>query len=56
MIKRSRPTPRSGAATSTTRISATIVGMPWLTRSSQYTYAMNMPIAPWAKLKMPVVV
>ena len=31
-------------------------GTPWLTVSSQSTYARNMPIAPWAKLKMPVVV
>ena len=29
---------------------------PWWTVSSQSTYARNMPIAPWAKLKMPVVV
>ena len=30
--------------------------MPRLTRSSQYTNAMNIPMAPWAKLKMPDVV
>ena len=31
-------------------------GSPWSTVSSQSTYAKNMPIAPCAKLKMPVVV
>jgi len=30
--------------------------MPALTFSSQYTNARNMPIAPWAKLKIPDVV
>ena len=38
------------------RISAIGAGTPRLTRSSQYTNAMNMPMAPWAKLKIPDVV
>ena len=35
---------------------ASAVCMPALTFSSQYTYVRNIPIAPWAKLKMPDVV
>ncbi len=50
---RSMIAPMSGAATNTVSSSATKVWMPQLTWSSQNTYAMNMPIAPWAKLKMP---
>ena len=56
MIARSRPMPMSGAITSTVSGTAMICGTPWSTVSSQSTYARNMPIAPCAKLKMPVVV
>ena len=48
--------PMSGAATNTVSRSATKVWMPQSTWSCQNTYARNMPIAPWAKLKMPDVV
>ena len=39
--------------TSTTSGSTNTCGRPWSTVSSQSTYAKNMPIAPWAKLKTP---
>ena len=48
--------PSAGAITRIVRNSAIGAGMPRLTRSSQYTNAMNIPMAPWAKLKMPEVV
>ena len=56
MIARSRPIPIRGAITSTVSGTAMSCGTPWSTASSQSTYARNIPIAPWAKLKMPVVV
>jgi hypothetical protein len=56
MIARSRKIPSAGAITSTVSGTAITWGTPWLTDSSQSTYARNMPIAPCAKLKMPVVV
>ena len=48
--------PSAGAATRIVRMRAIGAGTPRLTRSSQYTNAMNIPMAPWAKLKMPDVV
>src|SRR6266705_2716170 len=59
MITRSSATPANGASTSMTSGSATHVGQPQplkLSVNCQYTYAKNMPIAPWAKLNTPVVV
>ena len=56
MSTRSTSAPNSGANTSTEMSSAGIVGTPQSTFSCQYTNAPNMPIAPWAKLKMPDVV
>src|SRR4051812_36477822 len=56
MIARSRKIPSAGAITSTVSGTAITWGTPWFTDSSQSTYARNMPIAPCAKLKMPVVV
>ncbi len=53
MIPRSMSTPISGAATSTVSRMPTMVGSPMSTRNSQYTYARNMPMAPWAKLNTP---
>ncbi len=46
----------SGAMISTVTGTAITWGTPWFTASSQSTYARNIPIAPCAKLKMPVVV
>ena len=51
----SRRTPMAGAHTPRVTSSASGVGQPRLTRSSQYTNARNMPTAPWAKLKTPEV-
>ena len=48
--------PMIGAATNTVSKSATNVWMPQSTWICQNTYARNIPIAPWAKLKMPEVV
>ena len=56
MSTRSMAAPMSGAATNTVSNSATRVCIPHCTWSCQNTYARNMPIAPWAKLKMPEVV
>ena len=56
MSVRSINAPMSGAATNTVSSRAMNVWMPQSTRSCQKTYARNMPIAPWAKLKMPEVV
>ena len=42
-----------GATTPRVTSSASGVGQPWLMRSSQYTKARNIPMAPWAKLKTP---
>jgi len=56
MRTRSMSAPSAGAITRIVRNSAIGAGMPRLTRSSQYTNAMNIPMAPWAKLKMPEVV
>ncbi len=56
MRTRSMSAPSSGASTRIVRNSEIGAGMPRLTRSSQYTNAMNIPMAPWAKLKMPDVV
>ena len=56
MIARSSPIPISGAITSTTSGTAMTCGTFHCTVSCQSTYARNMPIAPCAKLKMPVVV
>ena len=53
MISTSSTTPMSGATTPSVTRSASGVDHPWLTRSSQYTNAENMPTAPWAKLKTP---
>src|SRR5262249_17239243 len=48
--------PMIGAATNTVRSNATKVCTPQSTWICQNTYARNMPMAPWAKLKMPDVV
>ena len=56
MSTRSISAPISGANTKRTRTRASGVGKPWFTDSSQYMKAATMPIAPWAKLKMPDVV
>ena len=48
--------PMIGAATNTVSKSATNVCTPQPTWICQNTYARNIPIAPWAKLKMPEVV
>ena len=52
---RSMTAPRSGASTKMVRKSASNVFMCQPTESCQYTKAMNMPMAPWAMLKMPEV-
>ena len=44
-----------GAITKMTTNRASGAGQFRLTRSSQYTKARKQPMAPWAKLKMPVV-
>ena len=56
MSTRSMPAPNKGAMTKMQRISESGAGTPQSTRNCQYTNAMNMPMAPWAKLKMPDVV
>ncbi len=56
MSTRSISAPISGANTKRTRTRATGVGRPWFTDSSQYMKAATMPMAPWAKLKIPEVV
>ena len=56
MSTRSISAPINGAKTNRTTTSATGVGQPWLTESSQYMNAATMPMAPWAKLKIPDVV
>ena len=48
--------PMIGAATNTVSSRAMKVWMPQSTWSCQNMYARNIPIAPWAKLKMPEVV
>ena len=50
---RSTTAPRSGASTNTVSTKARPVLMCQPTDSCQYTKAMNMPMAPWAMLKMP---
>jgi hypothetical protein len=56
MSTRSISAPMSGANTHTTMKIASGAGHPWLKRNSQYTNAMNIPMPPWAKLKIPDVV
>ena len=56
MITASSSTPNSGARMSSTTTSATGAGQPQSKRSCQYVNAASIPAAPWAKLKMPVVV
>ena len=56
MMTRSMSTPRAGAATSSTPARASGMGQPQATCSCQYANAPSIPMAPWAKLKMPVVV
>ena len=56
MITRSTTAPNSGAITRSTAARAIGAGHPRSYRSFQYTNAANMPVAPWAKLKMPEVV
>ncbi len=56
MITSSSSTPNSGASTSSTTTSDERAGQPQSNRSCQYTNAKSIPAAPWAKLKMPVVV
>ena len=56
MSTRSMSAPTSGASTRSTTIRAMGAGQWWFTRSSQYTNAITIPTAPWAKLKMPDVV
>ena len=55
IITRSISNPIAGASTPSARTSATGVGIPQAKRNCQYEKATNMPIAPCAKLKMPVV-
>ena len=50
---RSIARPSSGASTNSTMISASGHGTPHPAETCQYVNAMNMPMAPWAKLKMP---
>ena len=45
--------PSSGATTNRMNARARGTGQPWSTRTSQYANAQNIPMAPWAKLKMP---
>ena len=52
---RSTTTPSTGAATKRTMASETNSGSPHPCHSCQNRYAINIPMAPWAKLKMPVV-
>ena len=56
MITASSSTPKSGASTKRMSPSASGAGQPQSNRSCQYVNANSMPAAPWAKLKMPVVV
>jgi branched-chain amino acid transport system permease protein len=56
MITASSSTPNSGASTSRTSASAIGAGQPQSNRSCPYVNANSIPAAPWAKLKMPVVV
>ena len=54
---RSMAAPNNGAKMNTVMSSANgSWALPQSTFSCQYTNALNMPIAPWAKLKMPDVV
>ena len=53
---RSIAAPNSGARMNSTAIRANGAGQCMCTRSCQYRKAMSMPMAPWAKLKMPDVV
>ena len=55
MRMRSSPMPKSGAITRTTSGKAIHDGRPQDTLSCHPTKAAIMPIAPWAKLKTPVV-
>ena len=48
--------PNAGASTTSTTTTASGAGQPHPTRSCQYVNAASMPMAPWAKLKMPDVV
>ena len=56
MSTRSRATPMSGAMTSRQTPMAQGPAQCSCTRSCQYTNAMSIPIAPWAKLNTPLVV
>ena len=56
MTTKSRSAPNRGAITPRITARARSVGQPRLNRSSQYMNAASMPAAPWAKLKIPVVV
>ena len=53
--KRCRNQPIAGATTSSTRASASGVGIPWRTLKSQNTKDSSMPSAPWAMLNTRVV-
>jgi hypothetical protein len=53
---RSVTAPKRGATTNRTSGRASSTGQWWWTVSSQYKKAINMPTAPWAKLKIPDVV
>src|SRR3954451_13484496 len=56
MMPSSSTTPMAGANTSRTSNAASTVGIPQSTCSCQYMKAPSIPMAPCAKLKMPVVV
>ena len=56
MITASSSTPKSGARINSTTMRAIGAGQPQSKRSCQYVNAKSIPAAPWAKLKMPVVV
>ena len=56
MITASSRTPNNGARITSTTNKAMGAGQPQSKRSCQYVNAKSIPAAPWAKLKMPVVV
>ncbi len=56
MMTASSSTPNSGAKMNSTTNSAIGAGQFQSKRSCQYVNANSIPAAPWAKLKMPVVV
>jgi len=53
---RSTMAPKSGAMMNSTAMRANGAAQCMSTRSFQYRNASSMPMAPWAKLKMPEVV